>query len=671
MDTFMKESIIQKIAQALVELGIFTNDELAEQAKKIVLERPADMSHGDYATNVAMVYAPKAKKSPLALAIEIVEKLQIAVTQSSSPGSFGGSLPDSLASPLSDVFSDIEKIEIAGPGFINFQLKNSVYRKTISDILSAGDTYGSSQAEQSESGEKKKIAFEYTDPNPFKVFHIGHLMANTAGESLARLAEASGAEVKRFCYQGDVGRHIALMMWGLRLMDRGIPEESETIGSKVAYFGKAYALGATHFKKLEDASKAAGEVDEQGRANGAEFKKLEGEVRELNRKIYDKSDAEVNDIYNKGKEWSLQHFEELYEILGTKFDRYFFESQVTDLGVKIVKENTDPLGAKVFEESNGATIFPGEKYGLHTRVFLNKDGLPTYEGKELGLMPTKYDAYNYDLGVTVTGNEQDEYFKVVYKAASFIFPEIAAKMKHVSHGMLKLTTGKMSSRTGDVITGESLLKDMIENSLEKMKEREMSDDEKRSVARDVAVAAIKYTVLRQSLGKDIIFDPEKSLSFEGDSGPYLQYAYVRAKSILAKAKDQGIVQYVDMSAENAASITSVPGMLSTRGIADEKVGEAAGGKAGEEIGAHAKIKLEKTLARYSETVERSWKDLSPHHVANYLIDLAGTFNSFYANTQIVKADDGSSPHKVALVQAFSIVMKNGLAVLGIRVPEKM
>lgn len=631
----MKESIIKKIAQILVEIGIFTEAELAEQARKIILERPADMSHGDYATNVAMVYAPKAKKSPLALAIEIVEKLQIALTAATQEN----------AAEL----SGIEKIEIAGPGFINFQLKNSVYRKTVSDILSAGDTFGSSQMEKNESGAQKKIAFEYTDPNPFKVFHIGHLMANTAGESLARLAEASGAEVKRFCYQGDVGRHIALMMWGLRLMDKGIPEESDTISSKVAYFGKAYALGATHFKKLEDASKATGEVDEQGRANGAEFKKLEDEVRELNRKIYDKSDAEVNDIYNKGKEWSLQHFEELYAILGTKFDRYFFESQVTDLGVKIVRENTDPNGAKVFEESNGATIFPGEKYGLHTRVFLNKDGLPTYEGKEIGLVPTKYDAYNYDLGVTVTANEQDEYFKVVYKAASFIFPEIAPKMKHVSHGVFKLTTGKMSSRTGDVITGESLLKDMIEQSLEKMADREMSDDEKRSIAKDVAVAAIKYTVLRQSLGKDIVFDPEKSLSFEGDSGPYLQYAYVRAKSILAKAKDQGIVQYVDMSAGSSENADSQ----------------------GEEIGDHAKLKLEKTLARYPETVERSWKDMSPHHVANYLIDLAGTFNSFYANTQIVKADDTSSPYKVALVQAFSIVMKNGLAVLGIRVPEKM
>lgn len=626
----IKESIIKKIAESLAEIGVFTVEESIEQTKKIILERPADMSHGDYATNVAMVYAPKAKKSPLSLAIEIVEKLK-----------FG---QENI-----EEFADIEKIEIAGPGFINFQLKNSVYRKTIADILSTGDTYGTNQLETVE-GEKKKIAFEYTDPNPFKVFHIGHLMANTAGESLARLAEASGGEVKRFCYQGDVGRHIALTMWGLRLMDTSIPSDDASISDKVAYFGKAYALGATQFKKLEDACKESGEVDEQGRANGVDFKKMEDEVRELNRKIYERSDVQVNEIYDKGKEWSLEHFEELYEILGTKFDRYFFESQVTEIGKEIVEANTAPKGAAIFEESNGAVIFPGEKYGLHTRVFLNKDGLPTYDGKEIGLVPTKYDAYNYDLGVTVTANEQDEYFKVVFKAASFIFPELSPKMKHVSHGMLKLTTGKMSSRTGDVITGESLLMDMIEQSLEKMKDRDMTEDEKKVVAKDVAVAAIKYTVLRQSLGRDIIFDPEKSLSFEGDSGPYLQYAYVRAKSILAKAKEQGIVQYVDLNG-NSADVVD------------------AAGTDGSNLG--AMLKLEKTLARYPETVERAWKDLSPHHVANYLIDLAGTFNSFYANTQIVKVDDTNSPYKVALVQAFSIVIKNGLAVLGIRVPEKM
>ncbi len=629
----MNDVLKNLICSALVELGFVAESDKEQALTKIALERPADMSHGDYATNIAMVFAKEAKKSPLTLAVELVEKIETHIGAANSDAASGGAENTSV--------KQIKKVEVAGPGFINFYLSQNIYKKTIAEILEAGDKYGTNVTEKG-----KKIAFEYTDPNPFKIFHIGHLMANTTGETLARLAETTGAEVKRFCYQGDVGRHIALTLWGLRLMDSVMPDESASVNEKVAYFGKAYALGATKYKQLEE-------------EKVPEFAQMETEVLEINKKIYDRSDAEVNEIYDKGKEWSLEHFEELYKILGTKFDRYFFESQTAPKGIEIIKANTEPKGAAIFEVSNGATIFAGEKYGLHTRVFITKDGLPTYEGKDFGLIPIKYDAYNFDLGVIVTANEQDEYFKVVYKAASFVFPEIAAKSKHISHGMMKLTTGKMSSRTGDVITGESLLKDMIDQSLEKMKERDMSEGDKRAAAEMVAVAAIKYTVLRQSLGKDIIFDPEKSLSFEGDSGPYLQYSCVRANSILNKAKEHGI----------KASV----GAMSDRQT-DATIGEAENINATESMNGAESVsamKLEKMLERYPEIVTRAWKDLAPHHVANYLMELAGTFNSFYANTQIVKVDDSSSSYKVALVNAFAIVMRNGLNALGIKVPIKM
>lgn len=631
----IKEQIIKNIEEVVDGLNLGLNDGFAstsasasvsKSTPKITIERPADMAHGDYSSNIAMVLAPRAKRSPLALSIEIVEKLREALD--------------------SGKLEEVLKVEVAGPGFINFYLSPKIYKENIAAILNAGDTYGTNKTEKGQ-----KIAFEYTDPNPFKVFHIGHLMSNAVGESLARLGESTGAEIKRFCYQGDVGRHVALTMWGLRLMDKPLPEESASIKEKVAYFGDAYALGATRFKKLEDESIASGQVTIQTTETGElkfpnspEFKQMESEVRELNKKIYDRSDAEVNEIYDKGKEWSLKHFEELYKILGTQFDRYFFESQVTEKGLELVKANTAPKGAAIFEESNGAIIFPGEKYGLHTRVYVNKDGLPTYDGKEIGLVEIKHKAYNYDRSVIVTANEQDEYFKVLHKAASLIFPELAPKMSHVSHGMMRLTTGKMSSRTGDVVTGESLINDMIEQSLEKMKGRDIPENEKQEIATDVGVAAIKYTILRQAIGKDTIFDPEKSLSFEGDSGPYLQYAYVRAKSILAKAHEAGII----------------------KGVNEDVTKNGSEGIAGE-----AQTRLEKLLARYPETVERAWTGLAPHHVANYLMELAGTFNAFYANTQIVKADDTTSPYKVALVEAFSIVMKNGLNVLGIRVPKRM
>lgn len=611
-NVFMRDTIREAIQQILVELGY------QDTGAHIVLERPADMSKGDFATSIALVLSKKVGKSALSIAIECVDKLK------------------------EKNLEGIQKIEVAGPGFINFFVTRTVIKKTISQILSDGDVFGQAENLQVD-GRKKKVLYEYTDPNPFKVFHIGHLMANTIGESLARISESQGAEVQRFCYQGDVGRHVALTIWGLRFMPQTLPEESATIAEKVAFFGKAYALGATAYAKVEDEAKNNGQVDEAGIPNSEEFKRVDGEVQEINKKIYDRSDEEINEIYNLGKEWSLQHFEHLYEMLGTKFDRYFFESACADSGLQIVKENTTPNGKSVFVESNGATVFPGEQYGLNTRVFITRKGLPSYEGKEMGLAPKKYEAFQYDDGVTVTANEQDDFFRVTIKAIQLIFPEFGNKVRHVSHGMLRLTTGKMSSRTGDVITGESLLLSMIDLALERMKEREMEDGERRKVAEQIAVAAIKYTVLRQSIGKDIVFDPEKALSFEGDSGPYLQYAYVRARSVLDKAQREGIAEVVDTSDGEV--------------VESETFSKLA--------------KLENLLVRFPEQLEKAQSEESPHVIATYLTELSAAFNSFYAAVPIVKIDDFESRYKVAVVRAFSIVMKNGLRVLGIQVPAKM
>lgn len=629
----MKQTIIDKISEAVSALGY------SDLGAKVVLERPADMQKGDYSTNIALALAKKASKSPLALAIEFVDKIK--------------------ENPIEKVV----KIEVAGPGFINFYLARTAIKEEVSKILEDGDTYGSAlnlvkKSEQIESkSEPLKIAFEYTDPNPFKVFHIGHLMANTIGESLARIAESQGADIRRFCYQGDVGRHVALTIWGLRFMTREkdgilstathrkefIPDESSPLSERVAFFGKAYALGATEYKRVEDASKKEGKVNEAGLANSEEFLKVDGEVQEINKAIYFRTDEEVNEIYDLGREWSLEHFEELYETLGTKFDQYFFESAASIDGMRIVKENTAPNGKAIFEESNGAIIFPGEKYGLHTRVFITRQGLPAYEGKEIGLAPMKYAAFPYDIGITVTANEQDEYFKVVNKAIGLLFADFGDKVRHISHGMLKFTTGKMSSRTGDVVTGESLIQSMVDLALEKMKSRDMEEEDKKKAAELIAVAAIKYTVLRQTAGKDVVFDPEKSLSFEGDSGPYLQYSCVRAKSVLDKAQKEGIVEVVDTS--------------DTKAIDSETNDKMS--------------RLENYIVRYAEVLEHAWSEQSPHIIATYLTELAAAFNSFYAAVPIVKIDDFESRYKVAVVRSFYIVMKNGLRVLGIQVPLKM
>jgi arginyl-tRNA synthetase len=353
------------------------------------------------------------------------------------------------------------------------------------------------------------------------------------------------------------------------------------------------------------------------------------EIDEINKRLY-AGDESLKLIYDAGRAASLAHFEEIYALLGSKFDHYFFETVTGPVGLELVRKG---LEQGIFEESDGAVVYRGEKVGLHTRVFITKAQVPTYEAKDLGLAKVKADTEKFDRSVIVTANEQDQYFKVVLAALAEVMPDIAEKTVHVSHGMMILTSGKMSSRKGSVITGESLIGEMREEALTKMAERDLGE-EKQAIADAVGVAAIKFEVLKQGSGKNIVFDPAASLSFEGDSGPYLQYAHTRALSVLAKAKVEKIAPSASM--------------------APDKITD-----------------LERVLYRFPEVVMRATKEYEPHYVTTYLTELAGMFNSWYAKEKIVDGTDPHSPYKVALTQAFATTMKNGLWVLGIQAPERM
>jgi arginyl-tRNA synthetase len=327
------------------------------------------------------------------------------------------------------------------------------------------------------------------------------------------------------------------------------------------------------------------------------------------------------------------HFEELYELLGTKFDYYFFESESAEPAKRIISEYK---AKKVFVESEGAVIFRGEEHGLHTRVFLNKAGLPTYEAKELALAKMKHDSYPYDFSMVVTANEITEYFKVLLKAMHFVFPDLAAKTRHVGHGMMRFVEAKMSSRKGNIITGESLINDSIELAMAKIKEQNFGDEQKLAIARSVGLSALRYSILKQQLGRDIIYDPERSFSLDGDSGPYLQYAYVRAYSVLKKAEEAGIDFAIPHQHPYAAF-------------------------------GH----LERLLSRYGEVVDRAGREFAPHFLVTFLTELAAEFNSYYSAQKIIDSNDPASPYRVAIVKAVAIVLKDGLDILGIVAPERM
>lgn len=539
---------------------------------------------GHYTTAVAMKLAKERGENPRKVAEEIAAKLVAAAPQ-----------------------NFFLKVEVAGAGFVNMWLTDDAVRAGFKEVSENKGRLASADLFKG-----KKVMIEYTDPNPFKQFHIGHLMTNTIGESLARIHEAAGAEVMRVNYQGDVGVHVAKSVWGMLKLASEMPGDAAPLGEKTVFLGRAYTLGSKTYE--EDSAAKAG-------------------IDAINKKIYERSDAEVNSLYDKGRSWSLEYFETLYTRLGTKFEHYFFESEIGPDGVAIVKAHPE-----VFVESQGAVIFPGEKYGLHNRVFINSLGLPTYEAKELGLNKKKFDLYHPDASIISTANEINEYFKVLLKAMELTVPEVALKTRHVGHGMLRLPTGKMSSRTGDVITAEGLLEDIKEIVAEKIKDREFNAAEKELIKEKVALAAVRYSILRQGVGKDIIFDAKTSVAFHGESGPYLQYTYARLNRVVKRSVE-----------ENKRGDTEVS-----------------------ELTTEHEMRLMRKLFGLPDEITRSVENLTANNLATYLFEFANLANRFYED-QLILADENAARRgaRLLLSEVAARVLREGLHLLGIEVLESI
>ena len=530
------------------------------------IEHPTDFSHGDYSTNVALILAKEMGKNPREVAQEIVQYI------------------------TKRELEDIEKIDIAGAGFINFYLSRAFFTKSISTVIQMNDAWGSNTVLHG-----KKIMVEHSQPNPFKPFHIGHLMSNAVGESIARLISFSGADIRVVNYQGDVGLHVAKAIWGLKDLDLS----SKSIGD----LGKAYVHGNSAYEESETAK---------------------SEIIEINKKVYEK-DLSTQEVYETGRETSLKHFNELYKVLGSHFDHFFFESEVWQKGKALVEEGKVK---GIFKESEGAVVFLGERYGLHTRVFITKEGIPTYEAKDLGLAETKRDFFPFDTSITVTAVEQEQYFNTVFKAYELLRPEQKGKLMHIAHGMMQLSSGKMSSRKGNIITGESLLRDVQARAHTLTKESLKEDVEE--TADVIAVGAIKYSILKQAVKKNILFDIEKSLSFEGDSGPYLQYTYARAHTLLSKA-----------------------GTRKEGGVVPDTISD-----------------VERLVYRFPEIVLRAQAEYEPHYLLTFLTALSSAFNSWYAQEKILDGKEAEA-YKLMLTETVMITLKNGLWLLGIKAPERM
>ena len=537
------------------------------------VEHPGELARGDFACNVALIAAKAAGQAPRGLA-------------------------EQLAGALAGQIEYVDRIEVAGPGFINFYLSRDFFTAELLRIKLQADVWGSDTTETG-----NVIAVEYTDPNPFKEFHIGHLFTNTIGESIARLASMQGATVKRINYQGDVGLHVAHALYGMQQL--GLTIET---GFTAKELGKAYVVGAAAYKNDETAQTA---------------------IRAINKKVYDRSDEQLNALYDAGRTVSLDYFETIYTKIGTTFDEYFFESVMAPIGKDLVLGRPD-----IFPESDGARIFRGEEYGLHTRVFLNTEGLPTYEAKELALAKAKDERLGgYDHSIISTAREISEYFKVLKAAMGCIYPELAARTEHIGHGMVRLATGKMSSRTGDVIPALDFIADIAAAATEKIVSTGVATPTP-ALADMIALGAIKYATLKGSIEQDSVFDTTKALSFEGDSGPYLQYTHARICSVLEKASAAGVLPAAAVLPETAYAI-------------------------------------ERILYRFPEVTLAAWENRAPHILVGYLTELAGVFNTFYAHEKIADVTDPYAPYKAYIADTVRITLKRGLWAIGIEAPTRL
>ena len=550
------EEIRGKLKQAIKNLYDFDFDpDLAPAPNNI---------DADYSTNAPLKLAKELHKPPM----QIAEELKAKAWQGDS---------------------SMIKSSITPPGFLNFTLDSNYLSESINSLFSDFDANV-----KSTTYEGKTIICEFSDPNPFKILHVGHLYTSIVGDSIGRLYEYAGARVIRANFGGDVGLHVAKTMYALLQKDNS--------NLQIEDIANCYIKGTALY-------------DEDEKAH-AEITKLNKEIYKINSENL--HDTKLAELYWRGRELSYEYFDQFYDTIGVKFDKYYPESTVASLGLKTVKEQ---LKNGIYEMSDGAVIFDGDKFGLHTRVFVNKEGVPTYEAKDIGLIFTKWQDWHFDKSIIITGSEQLDYMKVVLKSVEQYAPDLVAKTTHLTHGLVKLPGGiKMSSRKGNFLKAIDVL-DMIKDELQ---------NEYNSTDGKVSLAATKYAFLKYKMGGDIIFDPKESVKMTGNSGPYLLYSAVRAKKILQNCHNSKNIDYTYNDYEKS---------------------------------------LAKKLIEYKNVLQDAVTEIAPHKLANYLYELAQVFSRFYENCPVAGSKEETSRTK--LVKVYLNTMTHGLNLLGIKIPEEM
>ena len=570
----LKQEIKTRIEKHLAAIGVAD--------VPVIIDYPADPLHGDYSCNVALIAAKKLGKNPREFAIELAESLRRAES--------GGQL--------------FEKVEVAGPGFLNFWIKDEALAKISAD------------QEMSDIGKGKKVIVEYSSPNIAKPFTIGHLRSTIIGDAVANLLEAIGYEVFRDNHVGDWGTQFGKQIYAIKTWGN-----EEVLDKSERPVKELVAL----YVKFHDEAEKYPELEDEARAW---FKKLED------------GDIEARRLWQKCIDWSWKEFDKIYQELGVSFTenhgRGYGESFFEDKMGTVLEELTDKKLLEVGKEGAKIVNFP-EETKTPPLMILKKDGATLYATRDLATDKFRLEKYGQDITIiNEVGAEQNLYFQQLYTLEEMLGWFKKTQRVHVKHGLYRFKEGKMSTRKGNVIW----LEDVLEEA--RLHAQKLSEDSDTNNAEQISVGALKWNDLKRDSKQDIAFDWDEILNMQGNSGPYMQYSYVRTQSVLEKAK---------------GDTSSVPTPKSLNSEERE---------------------LLRLLARFGEIVEEAANRYAPQVLSTYLFELAQAFNLFYQKSPILNPStslrasaEEVRAFRLQLTDKTGAVLKEGLRLLGIQTPQHM
>lgn len=584
----MKGELEKAVQAALTTLGIETDS--------IEFEHPADFTHGDFSTNVAMKCAKQVEINPRDLAQQIVDTIE---------------LPEG-----------VEKIEVAGPGFINFHLTRQFFVDQVEQIVSKGEAWGSNDALKGQ-----QWIIEHTSPNPNKAMHIGHLRNNITGMAMVRLVKACGGDVVSEAIDNNRGIAIAKLMWGYLKFAR---KDGATDKTDVAYWFDHQDEWQTPTDRGMRPDRFVDELYVLGNQDGESDPAIQQTIRDLVI-AWEQEDSHVWKLWRQVLIYSHEGQTMTLNRLGSFWDHVWHEHEHYKEGKDLVEQG---LIQGVFKKlEDGAILSQLESYNLPDTILQKSDGTALYITQDLALTKHKKEAYpQASKMIWVIGPDQSLAMQQMFAVCEQLGIGTREEYVHLAYGYMSIAgQGKMSSRKGTVLYIDEVIDQAKDKVLSVLVDRDI--DDKETVADIVALGAIKYSILRAGRQRDIAFDNEQATRFEGDTGPYLQYAHTRALSVLEKAEQEKVT----------LGFTETPETVSD---------------------------FEKILYRFPEIVERATLEYEPHYVTTYLTELASHFSTWYAEEKIL---DGSpeSGYKLALTRAFQLTMQNGLHILGIKTPERM